>query len=228
MFCFHLNQLTWEEISGYEFLPLWSVSLNCTPICLLAVHSSIHPSTSKQYTMFPRQVVIATVLQRIIKVDLSIQYKGKLVLLIHPCFLLPFCSIVPYRNAGPKLLSLFLFYPSFIPSLFGITFPLLLYGRTDSRFVLSFILPASYWGLKTMGCSPPPSQLTANLREGNTDSNNAAVRIHKACFLSAFNCFIYCPSRLSFCSVLHLLLARCLPVVAIFTTSLLYFLCKHF
>lgn len=139
--------------------------------------------------MFPRQVVIETVRQRIIKVDLSVQYNEKLVLLARPCCLLPLCSIVPYRNADPNLLSLFLFYPCFIPSLFGITFPLLLYGRTDSRFVLSFILPASYWGLKTMGRSPLPSQLTADLQEGDTDSNNAAVRIHKACFLSAFNCF---------------------------------------
>lgn len=55
----------------------------------------------------------------------------------------------------------------------------------------SFTLPASYWALKTMGRSPPPSQLTADLRERNSDSNNATVLIYIGWFLSAFNYFSY-------------------------------------
>lgn len=191
LFCFCVilfNRLTQEEISGFCVPP----SLICLLelyVCLLVVHSSIHPSTSKQYTMFPRQDVIVAVLQRIIRLNLSIQRKRELNLLIRPCRLLLSCSIVPHRNSKPHPLFLF---PLVVSSPHSVSpFPSSFTGELIGGVCQSFILPASHWASETMGRSPLPPRLTADLREGNCDSNNAAVMIHNAWFLSAFNCFSY-------------------------------------
>lgn len=127
-------------------LSAWAVRLS---VFLLVVHSSIHPSTSKQYTMFPRQVVIVTVLQRIIKVDLNVQYKGRgwregqrrLTTLSTTSLRVTAvcCSSVPrtWQKLQFKPSFSYVFCLCFTPSLLGITFPLFLfYGRTDRRYLL--------------------------------------------------------------------------------------------
>jgi len=112
-------------------------------VCLIVKYLSIgqHQNNTPAY---PRQVVIVTVLQRIIRVDPNIQCKGRKYqesqrttlstqreLVCSNCLLL-FCCLVPYRDYSLHLPSLL----CFIPSLLGFTFPLILYGRADGRHVL--------------------------------------------------------------------------------------------
>ena len=162
LFCVILfNSLTQEKISVFCVPP----SLICLLelyVCLLVVHSFIHPSTSKQYTMFPRQDVIVAVLQRIIRLNLNIQRKRELNLLTWHCRLLLSGFIVPHRNSQPHLLFLFPLFAHFTPSLLCITFPLLLYGRTDRRYVSEFHLTCLLLSLWDNG--PFTSTLAAQCR----------------------------------------------------------------
>lgn len=130
-----------------------NISLCATPSFDL---SSVRPPASKQYTMFPRQVVIVTVLQRILKVDLNVQYKGKrwregqtttlswTSSYVHAMYSSP-DPLYLYRNCSSNFLSLLLSIPVSSPPFSVSPFHLLFYGRTDWRYVLkwevSFYLP---------------------------------------------------------------------------------------
>lgn len=94
---------------------------------------------------------------------------------IHSCLLL-FCTMVVFIDiikpssfcSSPVSFS----HSSITPS------PPSFYGRNALK-CQSFILPSPYWSLKTIGCSPPPSQLTADLWEGNFEGYNGAVLIDR-------------------------------------------------
>lgn len=141
-------------------------------------------SASKQYTMFPRQVVIVTAHQRVIKVDLNITYKGRTwrqrgeatLSTSSSCF---FVALKPET-------SLFLSASvSFPPSVRNASFSLL-YASTDRWSVLvSSNLPVFLTSRqKAIPCQPP--RLAADQRKDNFGTCNAAVLMYKECLLFNF------------------------------------------
>lgn len=186
------STLTWEEISGYAPLHLWSVSLSCTSVFLLVVHSSIHSAANiKTVHSVPKASCHCACApennqswsQHLLQREAQPSHTS-------PLFIAPLYLI----ETAVQIFCLFSFLSLFHP------LPPR-YHLSPSSF-MGELIGGMYWSaefhptwlllrVKTMGRSPPPSQLTADLREGNYDSNNAAVLIDKAWFLSAFNCLSY-------------------------------------
>lgn len=154
------NRLMWKEITDYAPLPLLICLLElfvCLSVCLLVLQSSLHPLSSKQYATYPRQVVIVTVLQRILKVDLNVQYKRmeggpennpELNLFILSCCLLlsaPLYLIETAVQAFSLVSFLSLFHPPSLVSPFPSSFVGELMGGVLKWRVSSYLPPIETW-----------------------------------------------------------------------------------